>query len=126
MKKIINSVEDMDVFKKAHKITIDIYEVTKTFPQDEKFTLVSQMRRAAYSIPSNLMEGGHRLNRKEYRQFVGIAKGSAGELKYFLLLSKDLGYISEGKYAAFRETVEELSRMLGGLIKSLTVTGTDH
>lgn len=127
MKKIVNSVEDMDVFKKAYKISIDIYEVTKTFLQDEKFTLVSQMRRAAYSIPSNLMEGGHRLNRKEYRQFVGIAKGSAGELKYFLLLlSKDLGYISEGKYAAFRETVEELSRMLGGLIKSLTVTGTDH
>ncbi len=124
--KVVKRVEDMDVFKKAHKITIDIYEVTKTFPQDEKFTLVSQMRRAAYSIPSNLMEGGHRLNRKEYRQFVGIAKGSAGELKYFLLLSKDLGYISEGKYAALRETVEELSRMLGGLIKSLTVTDTVH
>jgi len=112
----------MDVFSKAHKITLDIYEVTKTFPHDEKYTLVSQMRRAAYSIPSNIMEGGHRLNRKEYRQFAGIAKGSAGELKYFLLLSRDLGYISEKEYSVFRESIEELSRMLGGLVKSLTDT----
>ncbi len=126
MKKKVNSVEDMDVFSKAHKITLDIYEVTKTFPQDEKYTLVSQMRRAAYSIPSNIMEGGHRLNRREYRQFAGIAKGSAGELKYFLLLSRDLGYISEKKYSVFRESIEELSRMLGGLVKSLTDTDTGH
>jgi four helix bundle protein len=116
----------MDVFKKAHEITVAVYEITKTFPQDEKFALVSQMRRSAYSIPSNLMEGGHRLYKKEYRQFAGIAKGSVGELKYFLLLSKDLGYISEQKYLMLRESTEELSKMLGGLIKSLTDTDTVH
>ena len=99
---------------------------TKAFPQDEKFALVSQMRRSAYSIPSNLMEGGHRLNKKEYRQFVGIAKGSVGELKYFLLLSKDLAYIPERKYLILRESAEELSKMLSGLIKSLTDTDTGH
>jgi four helix bundle protein len=126
MKKAVSSVEDMDVFRKAHKITVTIYEITKMFPQDEKFALVSQMRRAAYSIPSNLMEGGHRLNKKEYRQFVGISKGSAGELKYFLLLSKDLNYISESEYSILRESVEELSKMLGGLVKSLTDTDTGH
>ncbi|MCR4320207.1 MAG: four helix bundle protein [Candidatus Brocadiaceae bacterium] len=124
MENAVKSVEDMDVFKKAHKITVEIYEITKTFPQDEKFALISQMRRAAYSIPSNLMEGGHRINKKEYRQFTNIAKGSVGELKYFLLLSKDLGYISENKYSILRQSVDELSKMLGGLIKSLTVT--DH
>lgn len=122
MKRIIRTVEDMEIFKKAHKLTIEIYEITKVFPSDEKFSLVSQMRRAAYSIPSNLMEGSHRLNRKEYRQFVSIAKGSAGELKYFLLLSKDLGYISESKYLSLRELIEEISKMLTGLIKSLTDT----
>jgi four helix bundle protein len=126
MKKIVNRIEDMDVFKKAHRLAVEIYGVTKTFPQDEKFALVSQMRRAAYSIPSNLMEGGHRLNRKEYRQFVGIAKGSVGELKYFLLLSKDLGYIPDRAYLILNESGEELSRMLSGLIKSLTDTGTSH
>mgnify|MGYP001557899682 FL=1 len=122
MKKTVNSIEDLDVFKKSHKIAVEIYEITKAFPQDEKFALVSQMRRAAYSIPSNLMEGGHRLNKKEYRQFAGIAKGSAGELKYFLLLSKDLGYIPERKFLVLREKAEEVSRMLGGLVKSLTDT----
>ena len=123
MKKTVYSIEDLDVFKKSHKIAVEIYEITKAFPQDEKFALVSQMRRAAYSIPSNLMEGGHRLNKKEYRQFAGIAKGSAGELKYFLLLSKDLGYIPERKFLVLREKAEEVSRMLGGLVKSLTDTG---
>lgn len=122
MKKVVSSVEDMDVFKKAHRITIELYEITKTFPQDERFALVSQIRRAAYSIPSNLMEGGHRLNKKEYRQFAGISKGSVGELKYLLLLSKDIGYISENKYLNLYESVEEISKMLGGLIKSLTDT----
>jgi four helix bundle protein len=126
MKKTVNRIEDMDVFKKAHKIAVETYEITKTFPQDEKFALVSQMRRAAYSIPSNLMEGGHRLNRKEYRQFVGIAKGSVGELKYFLMLSKDLGYIVERKYLILHESAEELSKMLTGLIRSLTDTDTGH
>ena len=126
MKKTVNRIEDMDVFKKAHKITIEIYGITRAFPQDEKFALVSQMRRAAYSIPSNLMEGGHRLNKKEYRQFVGIAKGSVGELKYFLLLSKDLAYIPERKYLILHESAEELSKMLSGLIKSLTDTDTGH
>jgi four helix bundle protein len=126
MKKIVNRVEDMDVFTKAHKIAVEIYGITKTFPQDEKFALVSQMRRAAYSIPSNLMEGGHRLNRKEYRQFVGVAKGSVGELKYFLMLSKDLDYIAEGEYSILHQSAEELSKMLSGLIKSLTDTDTGH
>jgi four helix bundle protein len=121
MKKTVNRIEDMDVFKKAHKIAVEIYGITRHFRR-EKFALVSQMRRAAYSIPSNLMEGGHRLNRKEYRQFVGVAKGSVGELKYFLMLSKDIGYIAEGEYLILHESAEELSKMLSGLIKSSTDT----
>jgi four helix bundle protein len=93
----MKKVEDLDVFKVSHSLTLEIFEFTKTFPKGEKFGLISQMRRAAYSIPMNLMEGAHRLSSKEYRQFVGIAKGSAGEIKYQLLLVKDLKYISEDK-----------------------------
>lgn len=126
IKQGVRSVEDMEVFKKAHKVTLTIYEITKKFPEDEKFSLVSQMRRAAYSITSNLMEGGYRLNRKEYRQFVGIARGSAGELKYFLLLSKDLNYITEANYMLLKNSIEEISKMLGGLIRSLSNTDTKH
>ena len=77
------------------------------------------MRRAAYSIPMNLMEGAHRLGRKEYRQFVGIAKGSAGEMKYQLLLVKDLKYISENKYAGLLSEYERVSQMLTNLAKAL-------
>ena len=94
----MKTVEELDVFKLAHELTLKVFEITKTFPHEEKFGIVSQMRRAAYSIPMNLMEGSHRLSSKEFtkefRQFVGIAKGSTGEIKYQLLLVRDLIYIS--------------------------------
>ena len=115
----MKSVEDLDVFKLAHEATLAIYEITKDFPQEERYGLISQMRRAAYSVPMNLAEGSHRLNRKEYRQFVGIAKGSAGEMKYQLLLTKDLEYIEETSYIELRSKYERISQMLTGLAKSL-------
>ena len=77
------------------------------------------MRRAAYSIPMNLMEGAHRLGSKEYRQFVGIARGSTGEIKYQLLLSKDLTCISENSYSILKQKYERVSQMLTKLAKSL-------
>jgi four helix bundle protein len=115
----MKTVEELDVFKLSHSLVLEIFELTKSFPDGEKFGLVSQMRRAAYSIPMNLMEGGHRLNRKEYRQFVGIAKGSAGEMKYQLLLVKDLKYIIEDKYSELLPQYERVSQMLTKLAKSL-------
>ncbi|MCG2709543.1 MAG: four helix bundle protein [Thermodesulfovibrionales bacterium] len=118
----INKVEELEVFKKSHKLTLDIYKVTEKFPQTEKFGLISQMRRASSSICTNLLEGSHRLGRKEFRQFVGIAKGSAGELKYQILLSKDLGYLAEREYLDLRDEIEQISMMLNGLVKSLTDT----
>ena len=91
----------------------------KNFPFEERFGLVSQMRRAAYSVPMNLAEGSHRLNTKEYRQFVGIAKGSVGEMKYQLLLARDLEYINEDEYTELKSSYERISQMLTGLAKSL-------
>ncbi len=122
----INSVEELEVFKRSHKLTLDIYKVTKGFPQTEKFGLVAQMRRAAASINTNLLEGSHRLSRKEFRQFVGISKGSAGELKYHLLLAKDLGYLLESDYCNLKDEVEQISMMLNGLVRSLTDTKHWH
>ncbi len=120
MKKV-NSVEDMEVFKRSHSLTLKIYQCTKNFPSGEKFGLISQMRRASASICANLMEGSHRLNRKEFRQFVGIAKGSTGELKYHLLLSKDLGHLSDDEFNFMRRETEEISKMLNGLVNSLKI-----
>jgi four helix bundle protein len=81
----MNSVEDLDVFKLAHQLALKVYSITKTFPKKETYSLVDQTRRAAASVGANLFEGAMRLGSKEYRQFVGIARGSAGEVCYHLL-----------------------------------------
>jgi four helix bundle protein len=116
----ITSVEDLQVFKRGHELTLKVYRITRKFPAEERFSLVSQMRRSASSVGSNLMEGSHRLSRKEFRQFAGIAKGSTGELKYHLLLAKDLEYLPEDEYRILRSETEEVSKMLNGLVKSLS------
>ena len=115
----MRTVEDLDVFKLAHQLALEIYEITKGFPEHERFGLISQMRRSASSVPMNLMEGSHRLSTKEYRQFVGIAKGSAGEMKYQLLLAKDLRYMTNEEYLDFLGKYERVSQMLTKLAQSL-------
>ena len=115
----MKKVEELDVFKLSHSLTLEIYGITKSFPDEEKFGLISQMRKAAYSIPMNLMEGAHRLSSKEYRQFIGIARGSVGEMKYQLLLVRDLNYISDNEYSDLMSKYERVSQMLTKLAKSL-------
>ncbi len=116
---MIKQAQDMDVFKLSHSLTVEIYKLTGKFPPEEKFGLSSQMRRSAYSIPMNIVEGAARLGTKGYRQFIGIARGSASEITYQLLLSKDLGYITEDDYASFKERYDRVSKMLTSLIKAL-------
>ena len=115
----MKSVEELDVFKLSHEMALAIYKLTKNFPEEEKFGLTSQMRRAAYSVPMNVVEGTNRLNSKEYRQFVGIAKGSGGEVTYQLLLARGLKYIDEKTYNAYRSSYDRIAQMLTGLVKSL-------
>lgn len=114
-----NGIEDLEVFKASHQMTPEIYRMAEGYPQSEKYGLVVQMRRAAASILSNLIEGSHRMGKAEYRRFVSIARGSAGELKYQILLAKDLDYLSEEKYRSVKEKFDSISRMLSGLVKSL-------
>ena len=116
---MVKHVEELDVFKLSHSLCKRIYNVTKKFPPEERFGLISQMRRSAYSIPMNLIEGSYRLNRKEFRQFVGIARGSAGEMIYQLLLSRDLEYISDEEYTFFKGDYERVAKMLTKLASSL-------
>ncbi len=116
---MVNSFEDLIIWQKAHKLTLTIYEITKDFPQSERFGLINQIRRAAYSIPSNIVEGHARRTQKEFLQFLSIAKGSLEELKYFLLLSKDLNYITKRKYDKIYSYCEEVSKILYGFTKSI-------
>ncbi len=115
----MKSVEELDVFKLAHDLTLRVYRITADFPKEETFGLISQMRRAATSIGMNLAEGSMRLNSREYRQYVGIARGSAGEVCYQLLLAKDLGYLPSDVYEEIREGFNRVGQMLTRLGQSL-------
>ena len=114
------SVEDLEVFKVAHALVLKVYELTRTFPREETFGLVSQLRRAAASVPANLSEGAGRLNRPEYRQFAGIAKGSAAEASYHLLLARDLGYLSSEQCDDLRNDYNRVGQMLTRLTQVLS------
>ena len=113
------SVEDLEVYKKAHEFTLALYKATALFPADEKYGLTSQIRRAAVSIDANLMEGSHRATKREYHHFTSISRGSAGELKYLLQVGRDLGYFDDAGYSGLSAMANDISRMLGGLLRSL-------
>lgn len=103
----------------AHQLVLDIYKLTKNFPNEEKYSLVDQIKRSSSSIPTNIVEGNERKTKNEYIQFLYIAKGSCAETKYHLLLSKDLGYISQINYQDLNNKTIEISKMLSSLINYL-------
>lgn len=107
------------VWQKSHKLTLKIYDITKYFPAAEQFGLTSQIRRAAVSIPSNIVEGKARSSKKDYRRFLLISRGSLEEVKYQLLLAKDLRYISYEVYMDILELTNEVGKMLNGLINKM-------
>jgi four helix bundle protein len=108
------------VWQRAYDLTLSIYKYSKDFPKSEQYGLSSQIRRAAVSIPGNISEGYERRSRKEYIQFLGIAKGSLGEVETYLLLARDLGYFDEEVYEILETQRQETGRLLRGLMKSLS------
>lgn len=109
--------EDLSVWQKAHQLTLEIYKITGSYPNEERFGLISQMRRAAVSIPANIAEGFKKRGNKDKINFYNIAQGSLEELRYYLILSKDLEYIVDTRQ--INADIEEVSKMLEGLIKSI-------
>jgi len=110
---------DLEVWKKSHSLVLKIYQLTASYPKAETYALIDQLRRAAYSVPTNIVEGQSRNTTKEYRSFLYNARGSVEEVRYFLLLSRDLGYIDQDIYKTIESEYETVSKMLNGLIKSL-------
>lgn len=94
----MSDYKKLKVWEDAHKFTVDIYNITQKFPNNEQYGLTSQIRRSESSIPTNIVEGCGQLNNGNLIRFLGIAKGSAFEVEYQLLLSKDLGYIKDNEY----------------------------
>ncbi len=105
----------LTVWQKAHRLTLEIYRATATFPQAELYGLTSQMRRCCVSIGSDIAEGCGRSSEIEKARFLGIAKGSASELEYQVLVSCDLGYLDPETGRRIMQQVQEVGRMLTSL-----------
>ena len=110
---------DLLVWKKAHAFTLKIYAVTRSFPREEQYGIVSQLRRAAVSIPTNTVEGCGRSSEIEFARYLEIAFSSACESEYLLLLSLELEYLEATQHKPLGDDVCEIKRMLHGLIKKL-------
>jgi len=117
---MLKSYKELIVYQKGYNLSLEIYKVTIDYPHDERFGHISQMRRSAVSIPCNIAEGYSRKNIKEYLQFLYVAYGSCSELETLLSLSKDLGLLNGEKHLKLYVLQEEVSKLLNGLIKSLS------
>lgn len=105
--------QSLEFWKKSHKLTLDIYELTaKFFPKEEIFGLTSQIRRATASIPTNIAEGCGRKTKADFAHFIQIAIGSASEVEYELILAKDLKYLDEESWKKLSDEVTEIRKMM--------------
>ncbi len=111
--------KDLKVWSKAHQLTLAIYRCTQKFPKEEMYGLSSQVRRAAASIGANIAEGCGRRSDPEMKRFVQIARGSASELEYHLLLAKDLQLVTVDEFKDLEAKVLEIQRMLAALSQRL-------
>jgi four helix bundle protein len=109
----------LDVWQQAMRTVKNVYELTNTLPTDEKFGLVSQMRRAAISIPCNIAEGAARQGKREFKNFLSIARGSLSELDTQLELCLLLNYVNDDHLKGILDQLERIDKMLTGLIRSL-------
>ena len=112
------SFEKLDVWKRTKEFTIEIYKVTQSFPDTEKFGLVSQLRRAAVSVSSNIAEGSSRKGRKDQARFYVIAFSSSIEVLNQLIISNELGILDDNHYKELREKLETITAMLNRLHES--------
>jgi len=114
---------NLEVWRKAHALTLDVYRMTRAFPAEELYGLTSQMRRSASSVPTNIAEGCGRSGNKELVRFLQIAMGSASELEYQLLLSRDLDYTPPAQYESLQKQVVTVKKMGVSLMRSLREHG---
>jgi len=118
----VKSYRELEIWKKGIDIVNRIYTVTKTYPKEESYGLVAQMRRCAVSIPSNIAEGFVRRHNREHRQFLYVALGSCAELETQIIVSLEQRYIAKDIYDELAEKLDHESRMLMNFIKSISRT----
>jgi four helix bundle protein len=117
---VAQDFHDLVVWKKAIELTTSVYKLSRTFPKDETYGLISQMRRSSVSVASNIAEGRGRLNRAEFRQFLGLSQGSLFELKTQLQVARNLGYAKHDQLNEADQLSDEVSKMLRAFISTLS------
>ena len=115
----MHDYKKLNVWMEAMKLVTEVYKMTKTFPSEEKFGLVSQINRSAVSIPSNIAEGAGRNSTKEFINYLTVANASSYELETQLLISRNLGYINDGQLLPLTSAIETIQKMIFKLIKNL-------
>lgn len=118
----IRTFRDLKAWQEGHKLVILVYDITRMFPKEEMFVLVSQMRRCVVSVTSNIAEGFGRQSAKEKIQFYSISQGSITELQNQLLIAKDIGYIDPQKFEPIAYQTVLVHKIIGGLIKKIKST----
>ena len=107
--------KELKVWQRSHELVLNLYQLTSGFPADERFGLVTQLRRAAVSVATNIAEGSKRRTAQDYARFLNIAEASAAETEYLVLLSRDLGYAETAAAAPLLAEAEEIAKMLHAL-----------
>ncbi len=115
----MQNYKDLLVWKKAHYLTLEVYKVVSTYPKEETYNLVSQLKRATSSIATNIAEGTGRFSQKDLAHFLQISLGSSHEVEYLLLLSRDLGFINNEIHIQLEKDINEVKAMLISLIKKV-------
>ncbi len=115
----MRNYRDLQVWEKAHKLTLAIYRGTHDFPKEERFGLTSQIWRSSASIPANLAEGCGRRSDGEMARFIQISMGSGSELSYHLILARDLGFLKHTEYSRLESDLNEVMRMLSSLSQKI-------
>lgn len=115
--------KELRVWSKAHELTVLVYKLTRAFPRDEVYGLTSQVRRSAASVGANIAEGCGRHSDGEMTRFLQIARGSASETEYHLLLAKDLGFLQETDFQVAEQAVVVVQRMLTALVQKVQPQG---
>lgn len=110
---------ELEFWARSHQLTLDICQITKAFPNDERFGLTSQIRRSISSVPTNIAEGCGRGSIPDFRRFLEIAMGSASEAEYQLLLARDLEYLPPDEYNRLNAELIEIKKMLNSYIQRL-------
>jgi four helix bundle protein len=115
----MNAYERLDAWQSAHRFVLIIYQTTRSFPQEERYGLSSQLRRAAFAVAANIVEGSAKKGPREFRRYLDIAVGSVAELRYTLRLVKDLELISQDEFQKLETERDKVGRLTWGLYASM-------